>query len=208
MTLPKIEDFIDSPHSLLLSLISKLTPWQALNELENLIDRLLLDLDSQEYLINNKQAIHKSATVEPTAQLKGSMIIGPNCFIANGSLVRGGAILESNCTNGHCSELKTSILFAGSKLAHLNFVGDSVIGNDVNIEGGAVIANYRNEWLNKEIQTCYQNQCIATGVLKFGALVGDHSRIGANAVIAPGAILNPNTIIRRGAALDQYEQCA
>ena len=205
MTLPKVSDFIDSPNSLLLSLIGELTPWRALSELEGLIDKLLLGLDSQEYLINNKQAIHKSATIEPTAQLKGSLIIGPNCFIANGSLVRGGVILEANCTMGHCSELKTSILFAGSKLAHLNFVGDSVIGADVNIEGGAVIANYRNEWSNKEIQIYYQNQRIATGVLKFGALVGHHSRIGANAVIAPGAILNPNMVIRRGAAVDQYQ---
>lgn len=207
MSLPNIDDFIDSPNSLLLSLIGKLTPWQALSELENLIDKLLLSLDSQEYLINNKQAIHKSATIEPNAQLKGSMIIGSNCFIANGSLVRGGVILEANCTIGHCSELKTSILFAGSKLAHLNFVGDSVIGSDVNIEGGAVIANYRNEWLDKEIQIRHKNQRIATGVLKFGALVGDHSRIGANAVIAPGAILSSNTVIGRGAAVDQYQDC-
>lgn len=133
------------------------------------------------------------------------MIIGSNCFIANGSLVRGGVILETNCTIGHCSELKTAFLFTGSKLAHLNFVGDSVIGSDVNIEGGAVIANYRNEWLDKEIQVFHQNQRIATGVLKFGSLVGDHSRIGANAVIAPGAILSPNTIIRRGEAVDQYQ---
>lgn len=205
MSLPNIDDFIDSPNSLLLSLIGKLTPWQALSELENLIDKLLLGLDSQEYLINNKQAIHKSATIEPNAQLKGSMIIGSNCFIANGSLVRGGVILEANCTIGHCSELKTAVLFAGSKLAHLNFVGDSVIGSDVNIEGGAVIANYRNEWLDKEIQIHHKNQRIATGVLKFGALVGDHSRIGANAVIAPGAIVNPNTVIGRGEVIDQYQ---
>ena len=204
MDLPKIDDFIDSPNSLLLSLIGRLTPWQALNELESLIDKILLGLNSQEYLINNNQAIHKSATIEPNAQLKGSVIIGPNCFIANGSLVRGGVILEANCTIGHCSELKTAFLFSGSKLAHLNFVGDSVIGADVNIEGGAVIANYRNEWLSKEIQICYQDQCFVTGVLEFGALVGDHSRIGANAVISPGAILSPNTIIRRGKVIDQY----
>lgn len=54
MNLPKIDDFIDSPNSLLLSLIGRLTPWQALSELESLIDKLLLGLDSQEYLINNK----------------------------------------------------------------------------------------------------------------------------------------------------------
>lgn len=205
----KLEQFINTTDSSVLKFIfkpiSELLPWQIVTNLEAIIQQALPKLDPEEYFIDQQQAIHKTAMIEPTAQLKGSMIIGPNCFIANGSLVRGGAILDAACTIGHCSELKTTILFAGSKLAHLNFVGDSLLGVDVNIEGGAIIANYRNEWVNKEIKVCYQNQYITTGVLKFGALVGDHSRIGANAVIAPGAILNPNTIIKRGEALDQLE---
>ena len=94
-------------------------------------------------------------------------------------------------------------MFAGSKLAHLNFVGDSIIGADVNIEAGAIIANYRNELESPNIRIAYQGQVIDTGVAKFGALVGDGSRIGANAVIAPGALLERGSIVGRLQLIDQ-----
>jgi acetyltransferase-like isoleucine patch superfamily enzyme len=44
---------------------------------------------------------------------------------------------------------------------------------------------------------------IDTGVSKFGALVGDGSRIGANAVIAPGALLERGSIVGRLQLIDQ-----
>lgn len=205
----KLDQFITATDSSVLRFIFKsineLLPWQITANLDEIIQQILPSLDPKDYFIDQRQAIHKTAIVEPTAQLKGSMIIGPECFIANGSLVRGGVILDAACTIGHGSELKTAILFAGAKLAHLNFVGDSILGAAVNIEGGAVIANYRNEWVNKEIKVFYQNQYIATGIVKFGALIGDHSRVGANAVIAPGAILKPSTIVKRGEVIDQFE---
>lgn len=205
----KLDQFITTTDSSVLRFIFKsineLLPWQITANLDEIIQQILPSLDPKDYFIDQRQAIHKTAIVEPTAQLKGSMIIGPECFIANGSLVRGGVILDAACTIGHGSELKTAILFAGAKLAHLNFVGDSILGAAVNIEGGAVIANYRNEWVNKEIKVFYQNQYIATGIVKFGALIGDHSRVGANAVIAPGAILKPSTIVKRGEVIDQFE---
>ncbi|WP_234272713.1 LbetaH domain-containing protein [Billgrantia zhangzhouensis] len=74
------------------------------------------------------------------------------------------------------------------------------------MEAGAVIANYRNELENKEIYVNYNDQAIATGVEKFGAILGDNSRIGANAVIAPGSMFVERSIVKRGMAVDQYEQ--
>lgn len=92
----------------------------------------------------------------------------------------------------------------GSKLAHFNFVGDSVIGERVNIEAGAIIANYRNELDGANIRIRHGDAVIETGVNKFGALVGDGCKIGANAVIAPGALLRPDTRIPRLGLVDQF----
>lgn len=138
--------------------------------------------------------------------VKGPAIIGPNCFIAAGAYLRGGVYLERDCVIGPSSELKTSVMFADSKLAHMNFVGDSIIGADVNIEAGAIIANHRNEWENRNIRIGYRGQVIDTWVNKFGALVGDGSRIGANAVIAPGGLLEPSSIVGRLQLIDQCPQ--
>ena len=135
--------------------------------------------------------------------LKPPIIVGPNCLVAAGAYLRGGVFLDENCIVGPGSELKTSFMFGGSKLAHLNFVGDSILGGDVNVEAGAMLANYRNECEDKSIRFQRGDVLVETGVTKFGALVGDGSRIGANAVIAPGAILEPATKVPRLALVDQ-----
>jgi bifunctional N-acetylglucosamine-1-phosphate-uridyltransferase/glucosamine-1-phosphate-acetyltransferase GlmU-like protein len=42
-------------------------------------------------------------------------------------------------------------VFAGTKLAHFNFVGDSLLGENVNLEAGSIVCNYRNERTAKEV---------------------------------------------------------
>lgn len=177
-------------------------PWHLVGNIEELLRQQIASLDSS-YQRVDELAVHHSARIEAGAVIKGPAIIGPNCFIAAGAYLRGGVYLEQDCIIGPSSELKTSVMFAGSKLAHMNFVGDSIIGADVNIEAGAVIANHRNEREDRNIRIVYRGQVIDTGVSKFGALVGDGSRIGANAVIAPGALLQPASIVGRLQLIDQ-----
>lgn len=201
-----IKDFVTESKLPLLPVIGEMLPWQAIERIETIVADLIETLDPAEYEIKSGQAIHRSAEIEASAQLKGPVVIGPNCFVANGSLLRGGVILDANCIVGHCGELKTSIMFTGSKIAHLNFVGDSILGARSNVEGGAVIANYRNEFTNKDIHISYGDSVIATGVQKFGAILGDDTKVGANAAIAPGAILQKGSIVRRGAVVDQCKE--
>ena len=74
----------------------------------------------------------------------------------------------------------------------------------MNIEAGAVIANYRNELADKGICIRHENEIIDTGVTKFGSLIGDGARIGANAVVAPGALIVPGQKVGRLQLIDQY----
>jgi NDP-sugar pyrophosphorylase family protein len=141
--------------------------------------------------------IHHTAIVEQGVILKGSYFIGPNCFIGAHAYLRGGVYLFGNNSIGPGCEIKSSILFSNANLAHFNFVGDSIIGANVNFEAGSIVANHFNERTDKEITVTIDNQKIRTGVTKFGALVGDGSRIGANAVLSPGTILTKNTVVAR-----------
>lgn len=147
--------------------------------------------------------VDPTATVEQGATIKGPAWIGPGCLVAAGAYLRGGVWLEENCTIGPGAEVKSSFLFRGVALAHFNFVGDSVLGEDVNLEAGAIIANHRNERADKMIRVRHGDHLIETGVTKFGALVGDGARIGANAVLAPGTILARGEIVPRLALVDQ-----
>lgn len=72
-------------------------------------------------------------------------------MIASYAYLRGGVWLDSNVMIGSACEIKSSIILQDSKAAHFNFIGDSIIGRNVNIETGAIIANNRNELTCKEI---------------------------------------------------------
>jgi bifunctional N-acetylglucosamine-1-phosphate-uridyltransferase/glucosamine-1-phosphate-acetyltransferase GlmU-like protein len=140
--------------------------------------------------------------------LKGPLILGADCFVASGAYLRGGCWLAEGCTIGPGAELKSSFVFAGTKLAHFNFVGDSVLGADVNFEAGSIVCNFRNERADKEIRVRVAGALHRTGARKFGALIGDGARIGANAVLAPGTLLPAGAVVRRSALCDQEEDPA
>ena len=66
-----------------------------------------------------------------------------------------------------------------------------------------VVANHLNERPDQKIAVHIGGESIPTGVLKFGALIGDHSRVGANAVLSPGTVLPPHTVVARLGLIDQ-----
>lgn len=156
-----------------------------------------------EYRIYNDVAIHKTVNIDSHAIIKSPAIISAHCFIGAHAYLRGGIFLDENVSVGPGCEVKTSFIFSHSALAHFNFVGDTVLGSQVNLEAGAVIANHFNERKLKEIAIWQDGKAFPTGLEKFGALVGDHSKIGANAVLSPGTILEPNTVVGRLQLIDQ-----
>jgi NDP-sugar pyrophosphorylase family protein len=181
---------------------AELAPWELAARAREVADRLLASVGSG-YAVAGGVAVHATAVVEPGAVLKGPAVVGPGCLLAAGAYVRDGCWLDAGCTLGPGAELKSTFLFAGTKLAHFNFVGDSVLGAGVNLEAGAVIANYRNERPDPTISLVVGGRRVETGARKFGALVGDGCRLGANAVVAPGALLRPGTVVPRLGLVDQ-----
>lgn len=193
-----IADFAHSP----LAAWADLAPWTLVTQAPAIVRRLLAELPADDYVTHDEIAIHRTATVEAGALLKGPLIIGAHCFIASGALLRGGCWVDAHCIIGPGAELKTTFMFSGSKLAHFNFVGDSVLGHGINLEAGSIVANYRNERDDKEVRVRVEGVLERTGCDKFGALLGDQCRIGANAVLAPGAVLTPASVVGRGQVFD------
>lgn len=171
-------------------------PWEIVDNLEEILINKIQQL-SDDYTIEGNVAIHKSATVEKGVTLKGTIIISENCFIGAHAYLRGPIFLANSVIVGPGSEVKQAILFEKSAIAHFNFVGNSLIGENVNFEAGSICANHYNERIDKNISVKVNDQIISTGVTKFGALVGDDSKIGANAVLSPGTILEQNSIVNR-----------
>lgn len=172
------------------------TPWAITTQAVAIIAQMQSSLDS-DFIVTNQIAIHHEAVLEEGVVLKPPVIISKGCFVAAHAYLRGGVFLDENVTVGPGCEVKSSFVFAGSALAHFNFVGDSLLGENVNLEAGAILTNHFNERQNKTIWVWQNGQIVNTGVTKFGALIGDRTRIGANAVTSPGTILPPDSVVKR-----------
>lgn len=196
------EDLISGFERSALGEFSSKEPWEITIRADRIVGQLLGSV-GDDYLVREDVKVHVTSVVEDGAVIKGPAIVGPNCLIAAGAYVRGGCWLEADCILGPGAELKSSFLFSGTKLAHFNFVGDSILGHGVNLEAGSIIANYRNELDGAAISFVHRVKLVETGVTKFGALLGDRTKIGANAVVAPGAILPAGTIVKRLSLIDQ-----
>lgn len=178
-------------------------PWTITTNMSHHILTQLKTLDAG-YRIYQDVAIHVSATVEEHVTLKGPIIISAGSFVGAHAYLRGGVFLSEKVSIGPGCEVKSSMILKHSSLAHFNFVGDSLVGSHVNMEAGSIVANHFNERKDKTITAYYRGNIIRTDVTKFGALIGDHCKIGANAVLSPGTVLLPNTVVKRLELVDQH----
>lgn len=199
-----LKDFISRLESLLPGMAA-MWPWMITEKIDYIIAELNNALDD-DFEVKNGVAIHKSAIIEDNAVIKGPAYVGRSVTVSANAYLRGGVILDDGVHIGAGCEIKQSIIFANTAIAHFNYVGNSVIGSDVNFEAGAVAANHYNERDNKIISVIINGALINTGVKKFGSLVGDGSRIGANAVLSPGTILGMKSIVRRLELVEQVKQ--
>ena len=177
-------------------------PWEIIGDLEDLLKKQIRTL-GENYNISNGVAVHKTATVEQGVVLKGNIIISKNCFIGANAYLRGPIFLGSTVKIGPGCEIKQSIILDDTATAHFNYVGNSIIGSKVNFEAGSICANHFNEREDKNIFVFYKGELIDTKSKKFGSLVGDHSKIGANAVLSPGTLLEKGSIVKRLELINQ-----
>lgn len=171
-------------------------PWEITAGISATIEKLIAALNN-EFVINDNIAIHKTAVIETGVILKEPIIISANCFVGAHAYLRGGVFLCERVSVGPGCEIKSSIICDNGAAAHFNFIGDSIVGSNVNFEAGSIIANHYNERENKQISVLYKNERVKTSSTKFGALVGDGCRIGANAVLSPGTLLSKKSIVQR-----------
>jgi NDP-sugar pyrophosphorylase family protein len=137
-------------------------------------------------------SIGEGTVIEPGAYIQGPCIIGANSRIRHGAYIRGDVITGEGCVIGHDTEIKHSILLNNVSAAHFNYVGDSILGNGVNLGAGVKCANFR---LDKALITvAFQGQRLDTNLKKFGAILGDDVQLGCNCVTNPGTLVAKGVI--------------
>lgn len=167
--------------------------WDALKGLSsyltnNALGKIECSIPSSVHLLSPETiSIGEGTLIEPNVLIQGPCIIGKNCQIRQGAYLRGNILLGDNCIIGHTTEVKNSIFLNSASAAHFNYVGDSILGNAVNLGAGAKCANLRLD--HHPITLRVEGKKINTGLKKFGAILGDGCQIGCNAVLNPGTVL-------------------
>lgn len=137
-------------------------------------------------------SIGKGTTIEPGAFIQGPCVIGEECTIRHGAYVRGDVIVGNGCVIGHATEVKHSLFLEGACAPHFNYVGDSILGNNINLGAGFVCSNYRFD--GSIVNVYFNGEKIESGVNKFGLILGDGCRLGCNGVSNPGTVIGKGSV--------------
>lgn len=133
--------------------------------------------------------IGPGTVVRSGAVIEGPAWIGPDCRIGPNCWIRPYTTLGRNCVVGHASEIKESVFFDGARAPHQNYVGDSILGESVNLGCGTITANLRHD--EAQVRSMVRGALVETGRKKLGAILGDGVHTGINTSIYPGRKLWP-----------------
>jgi len=137
--------------------------------------------------------IGEGTVVEDGVMIKGPAIIGRNCEIRHNAYIREQVIIGDNCVIGNSCELKNSLLFNQAVAPHFNYIGDSILGFKAHLGAGVKISNFKLTPGNILVEVDGRSR--DTGLRKFGALLGDHTEVGCNAVLNPGSVIGRGSIV-------------
>lgn len=187
-----VKDLYDLTHTSAASYLEGFTyPWEALAGIKNLILELGPQL-GEDYIETAPQVwVHKTAKVFPSAYLGAPCIIGANTEVRHCAFIRGSALVGENCVVGNSVELKNVILFDNVQVPHYNYVGDSILGYKSHMGAGSLTSNVKSDKTLVVVKNGQEQ--IATGLKKFGAMVGDFVEVGCNSVLNPGTVIGPHS---------------
>jgi len=148
--------------------------------------------------IEGRVWLHPSVKLPAYATIIGPAYIGARTEIRPGAFIRGNVITGEGCVLGNASEFKNCLLLDGVQAPHYNYVGDSILGNSAHLGAGAICSNLRLD--QGEVIVRLPDSTVPTGLRKFGAVLGDKAEVGCNAVLNPGTLLGPRSLVMPGLA--------
>lgn len=189
----KIENMYDLSQTIATPLLESVTyPWEALAGISDFIKKLGPTLDPNIYEQRDEFVwVAKSAKIFDSAYLGGPLIIDEDAEIRQCAFIRGSAIVGKGTVVGNSTELKNVILFNSVQVPHYNYVGDSILGYKSHMGAGSITSNVKSDKTLVVVKDGKEE--IATGLKKFGAMLGDYVEVGCNSVLNPGTVICPHS---------------
>ncbi len=140
--------------------------------------------------------VESGATVDAGTVIEGPVLVRRGASVGPNAYVRGTTLIGEDVHVGQSVEIKNSVLMAGTAVPHLSYVGDSVLGRDVNFGAGTQVANLRHD--DEPVRITVKGDRVSTGRRKFGVVVGDGTKTGINASLDAGLVLSTGARVKPG----------
>ncbi len=149
--------------------------------------------------IENNVYVGEGSRIRSGSYIEGPAYIGENCDIGPNCFIRPSTSIGNEVRIGNGVEIKNSIIMDNTNVAHLSYVGDSVIGSKCNLGAGTTIANLRLD--EEKIKMEVSGRVVSTGRKKLGTIIADNVKTGVNCMINPGVKIGPNAAVGPGAVI-------
>jgi len=165
-------------------------PWDLLNANEKLLSSeqysVLGDVEPNATL-SGRVSVGVGTRIRSGSYIEGPVVIGENCDIGPNCFIRPYTCIGDNVRVGNAVEIKNSTIMENTNVAHLSYVGDSVIGSNCNFGAGTIVANLRHD--RGDIRSYIRGEGVKTGRHKLGVIMGDDVKTGINTSIYPGTVI-------------------
>ncbi|WP_251344450.1 bifunctional sugar-1-phosphate nucleotidylyltransferase/acetyltransferase [Haloplanus halophilus] len=177
-------------------------PWELLTANEWILADIQRDIRGKVAdgaRVEGDVVIEKDATVRDGVVIEGPAVVKSDAEIGPNAYVRGATAIGSGVHAGHGVEVKNSILLSGAAVPHLSYIGDSILGRDVNLGAGTQVANLRHD--DKSVQMTVKGERVDTGRRKLGVVLGNGVKTGINVSLNAGVKLGSDVRVEPGATV-------
>ena len=151
--------------------------------------------------VDGRLQVGRGTRILPGVVIEGDVVIGEDCKIGPNCYLRGATTVGHRCHVGQAVELKNSLLLDRTNVGHLSYIGDSILGEGVNLGAGTITSNLRHD--GKAHRSQVGPILVGTGRRKFGAILGDGVHTGIHTSLYPGRKLWPGVTTRPGAIVER-----
>ena len=151
---------------------------------QKLMDDGVTIVDPDNTWIDARAKIGQDTIIEPFTYIHGEVTIGQGCRIGPFAYLRNGTVLKNDVVLGVYTEVKNSTLADGVRARHHSYIGDAVVGQNVNFGAGSITANFDGEKVNR-------------------TKIGDDSYVGSGAILIAPLDLKNGSHVSSGTVVSQ-----
>lgn len=169
-------------------------PWELLEANEWKLGELARRVEGDVHenaVIEGDVVVEDGATIRSGAVVEGPVLVRSGASVGPNAYVRGSTLLDEHVHVGNAVEVKNSVLMADTNVGHLSYVGDSILGRNVNFGAGTTVANLRHD--DADVEMTVKGDRVSTGRRKMGVVVGDGTKTGINTSLNAGVVLSEDS---------------